>query len=219
MKTLVFSDTHLTPVFDEQKYGVLVDVITQHDKVIINGDFWEGFLCSFDEFMRSEWNKLFPLLRTKKTVYLFGNHDTAELNDLNRMNIFSQIATETFELIDGDKHFHFEHGHRYIPINGLNSPIGSLLFRTEIHFWNGVERSVIALGGSRYQQHTKKYNTVMKQKSMDIRDNNQILICGHTHSQELDLNNNFANSGVCKFGLMQYLTIENGNVSAVSIEY
>ena len=63
MKILVFSDTHLSSTFEEKKFNLLKEIISRADRVIINGDFWEGYLISFKEFLDSRWKELFPLLK------------------------------------------------------------------------------------------------------------------------------------------------------------
>ena len=89
MRYLIFSDTHLTPKYEPKKFAVLKNAIEQADRVIINGDFWEGFVCTFNEFVESPWSKeLFPLLKKKKAVYLFGNHDRESLAN-ERASLFS----------------------------------------------------------------------------------------------------------------------------------
>ena len=89
MKYLVFSDTHLTPKFDHRKFSVLKEAIDQADRAVICGDFWEGFGNSFDDFVSSKWSEtLFPLLKKKKTVYLYGNHDKKEYAN-DRVSLFS----------------------------------------------------------------------------------------------------------------------------------
>jgi predicted MPP superfamily phosphohydrolase len=113
MKILVFSDTHLTHVFEEKKYVFLKKVIESADQVIINGDFWDGYLTSFDAFISSRWNNLFPLLKQKKAVYIFGNHDKACFSD-KRTSFFSDIQTKKYSFVDGMT-FYFEHGNTLLP--------------------------------------------------------------------------------------------------------
>lgn len=71
MRVLVFSDTHLTKAFDDKKCEFLKKIISDSDQVIINGDFWDGYIISFDEFLKPEWACLFPPLKAKKNfLYL-----------------------------------------------------------------------------------------------------------------------------------------------------
>src|SRR3990167_5228492 len=87
MKVLVFSDSHLDHNFEPKKLSYLKKLVRSVDQVIINGDFWEGYSITFDQFLSSKWNELFPLLKAKKAVYIFGNHDKKVLAD-KRMRLF-----------------------------------------------------------------------------------------------------------------------------------
>ncbi|KUK82735.1 MAG: Metallo-dependent phosphatase, partial [Microgenomates bacterium 39_6] len=78
MKTLIFSDTHLTDRLDPKKMAFLKKIINKADQVIINGDFWDGAFISFDQFLSSPWQELFSLLKKKQTIYIYGNHDKKE---------------------------------------------------------------------------------------------------------------------------------------------
>ncbi|KKP50689.1 MAG: hypothetical protein UR42_C0024G0015, partial [Candidatus Roizmanbacteria bacterium GW2011_GWA2_33_33] len=50
MNILVFSDTHLYLPFDGKKFNFLKKIISDSDQVIINGDFFDDYMISFDEF-------------------------------------------------------------------------------------------------------------------------------------------------------------------------
>ncbi|MBI4226199.1 metallophosphoesterase family protein, partial [Candidatus Roizmanbacteria bacterium] len=115
MKILIFSDSHLTENFEEKKFNFLKKIIQQSDSVIINGDFWDGYRTTFDRFISSDWNKLFPLLKSKKTVYIHGNHDRETYIDQNA-SLFSDLQTHTYRLQLNGKVFIIEHGHRFYPL-------------------------------------------------------------------------------------------------------
>src|SRR3989338_3116815 len=108
MKTLVFSDTYFGAHFVEKKYHFLENLINQSDQVIINGDFWDSFFITFSQFNDSPYRNLFPLLKKKKTIYITGNHDTPDLLD-NRVELFSDLQTDRYEMPVGDKVLIFEH--------------------------------------------------------------------------------------------------------------
>ena len=110
MKTLVISDTHLDTTFDEKKYAFLRSIIERADRVILNGDFWEGITISFDDFIKSEWKSLFPLLKQKQTIYLYGNHDRKEYND-ERVQLFSAAQGDSHILKEENTTYHIQHGH------------------------------------------------------------------------------------------------------------
>src|SRR5689334_5828739 len=97
MKLLIFSDSHLSARFDEAKYNYLRWIITHADKVVINGDFWDRDLTTFDQFVNSDWRKLFPLLLSKATTYIYGNHDWKGYCD-ERVNLFSTSQTQALDI-------------------------------------------------------------------------------------------------------------------------
>ncbi len=66
---LIFSDTHLTTKYDRKKFELLSKLIGSSDRVIINGDFYEGYVINFGQFIASPWRNLFPLLKEKKAIY------------------------------------------------------------------------------------------------------------------------------------------------------
>ena len=70
MSTLVFSDTHFGKKFHQRQFEALKKLISESNKIIINGDFWEGLAISFDDFLKSDWSKLFPLLKQRETIYV-----------------------------------------------------------------------------------------------------------------------------------------------------
>jgi len=43
MKIAIFSDTHLRLPFEERKFKFLERVIKNVERIIINGDFWDGY--------------------------------------------------------------------------------------------------------------------------------------------------------------------------------
>ena len=92
MKILVISDVHLDNAFEKPKYRFLKKIIRRADRVIINGDFWDGYLVKFQQFIQSPWKSLFPLLKSKKTIYIYCNHDKKILSDKHTA-LFSDIQT------------------------------------------------------------------------------------------------------------------------------
>src|SRR3989339_340208 len=110
MKILVFSDTHLYLPFDQKKFDFLKKIISESDQVIINGDFFDSYINTFDEFIKSPWKQLFPLLKKKEAVYLFGNHDLKKVSD-NRVGLFSVSQKNRHQIIINNKKFLIEHGH------------------------------------------------------------------------------------------------------------
>jgi hypothetical protein len=58
----------------------------------------------------------------------------------------------------------------------------------------------------------KTDNETIKQRLRKKLKANQIFVCGHTHLKEIDLKNQFVNSGLVGYGLGQYLIIEDDDV-------
>lgn len=211
MKILVFSDTHLSPRFEEKKFRFLESIIKKAEQVIINGDFWEGYTCSFEQFIASPWKHLFPLLRKKETVYLFGNHDKKEFINqktlpfaIKQSNQYT-LALKTVSLI-------IEHGNRLGPhfddkwqIKKLPSMLAKT---TEI-----IQRFIIRkLGKSGMKKLFAPLNTKIKNRIKKFHKKNSFYVTGHTHYGEIDLENNFLNSGMIKHGFGQYISIENEKI-------
>ncbi|QQG44528.1 MAG: metallophosphoesterase family protein [Candidatus Roizmanbacteria bacterium] len=211
-KVLVLSDTHLSDKFDEKKFHYLSAKIKQANQVILNGDFWDGFITTFDKFINSYWNHLFPLLKSRKTVYVYGNHDKKDFSD-ERVNLFCNIATEKYELKSGKIKFIFEHGNRLCHLFdeslGIRRMHGALVYAYE-----PFHRQIIRRFNKKLMRFVfERYNKKIKKKLKKELKPNEVFICGHTHYAEIDLKNNFANSGVNHHGLGQNLWIENGKIT------
>lgn len=216
MKILVFSDTHLTDRFEEKKFNFLKKIINQVDQVIINGDFWDGYIISFDKFINSKWQTLFPLLKNKNTIYLFGNHDKKNYSD-KRRSLFSTYQTNQYQQNIAGKNYLFEHGDRLAPSfdtllkTKQESP---LAIKAEMIFdWliRKYRRRFINLAYKRVNKTLKKRVEKLKSKSL--------FFFGHSHFQEIDLKNNFVNSGLFRSGIAQYLIINNSKIIAKEYWY
>lgn len=176
MKILIFSDTHLVKAFDQKIYTHLVDAINSVDKVIINGDFWDGFVILFDDFVKSKWSVLFPLLKRKSAVYIFGNHDRKEWSD-NRVSQFS--VSQTTEIVIKVKNFNYTvtHGNKIapdvdekysIPRISIFGNIGRCYQIMGLKFWRNYMFSTY-----------KSYNTKMEKWMRANLKPNEGLICAH----------------------------------------
>ncbi len=216
MKTLIFSDTHLTTTFKHNKYQFLEKIISSSDQVIIAGDFWEGKLISFDEFVNSEWKRLFPLLKKKRTVYVFGNHDKKSYSD-KRVSLFSDNQTELYEFKDKDNIFFVKHGdskkikYSLIKVIVKTTHMSEKFFMK--HFHEDLEHVLTKIFGPWILQLLfKKYNTTIKTAETKKLKENEYLICGHTHAIELDLKNHFINTGIIRHGIGEYATITDGKI-------
>ena len=219
MKTLVISDTHLDLPFDEKKYALLKRIISQADQVIINGDFWEGFLLTFDDFFASEWSRLFPLLKKRKAIYIFGNHDAREYNNLEKIKEFSDIQTERYTLEDNGNTYIFEHGHRILPFEKEKPNVRDPKFHKAVRKVDALERHIVRTFGSFYQHLVFIFNSMMKKRIRQELQNQEFFFCGHTHIHEINHKKRFYNTGIIKHGLAQYIYIENGEITAKQEHY
>lgn len=207
-KYLIFSDTHLTDQFDEKKFVFLKKIISSADQVIINGDFWDGYQISFDKFINSDWKKLFPLLKKKKTIYIYGNHDQKNFCDKRTM-MFSVQQTERYILKTKKYHFVIEHGNKIYPFYDETTKIKTP-FLIKILF-KILEKTLIKTSGSFFFRFPLgiRLNKTMIKRFKKIYNHGEILICGHTHSAEFDLKKHLINTGFILHGLGHYLIIEN----------
>jgi predicted phosphodiesterase len=207
-KILVISDTHLSHIFQPAKFEALKRIIGESDQVVLNGDFWEGYLTTFDRFVNSPWQELFPLLKERDTAYLYGNHDLEDSSD-RRRDVFSTFQGDTLELESGGRTFHFQHGHRIAPTwGGDHPPVPRFL----LGLVPKIEANGLLRREPQFLKRYQKYNDLMKAWIPDHLEGQKILLCGHSHLAELNLDRRYANSGVNKWGLIQYLIIEEGNV-------
>lgn len=218
MKILLFSDTHLLKKFDEKKFAFLQRIISQADKVIILGDFWEGSLMTFDEFINSSWNKLFPLLKQKHTVYIYGNHDEETLSD-NRVSLFSDVQSVRFTFNEGGKTFVVEHGDKFFDNHLIYQLTYGGPFKQIFMSKSFITLRFIILDdlltkvfGKKFLNRRLSFNKHIKKVMLNEFKNGQILICGHTHAAEIDLKNNFINTGIIRHGLGQYVLIDDREV-------
>jgi predicted phosphodiesterase len=208
MNILVFSDSHLSLPFEEKKYNFLHNLISQSDRVIINGDFWEGYVIPFQKFIDSAWSNLFPLLLSKNTIYIFGNHDNETFSN-NKLSLFSvdQVKKHTLKL--KDKTLIFEHGNRLYPFGDEGKIHIDNIPQKETVYADILEKIIIRSFGSTYQKMFKRFNTSIKNKLRSERINGEYYVVGHTHCAEVDHENKFINTGIIKHGLAQYLLIKN----------
>lgn len=216
-KTLVISDLHLNKWFDKELYHYIVNLVESVDQVIINGDFWDYYLNSFDEFIASDWNQLFPLLKEKKAVYIFGNHDREKFAD-ERMSFFSVKQVDEYTLRSGDKTFVIEHGHRIAPEMDEKHPFLTRMFDSlypRFYFYmmkdlwvtRLIHRKVIDPSKDRLEASFHKFVS-----SQDL-PKNQAYIFGHSHIFDEPLSKKYYNSGYFFGGVAHYLIIQDGTVT------
>lgn len=218
MRYLVFSDSHLTDQFEPKKLKILEDAINGADRVIINGDFWDGFSVTFDRFVNSEWKEtLFPLLKKKKTVYIYGNHDKKEYAD-KRTALFCTEEGDDYDMKSGDKFFHFEHGNRLVPL--FDELLKRRMPPSLNNAYESFEGLMVRLFGSVYMQRMYgKFNKIAVGKLKDQKGLKGYFVMGHTHLKALDHLSKFINTGFIKHGLAQYIYIEDGAITQIEKKY
>ena len=208
MKILIFSDTHLKKKFKPEKFRFLQKIISGADRVLINGDFWDGLFINFSEFVDSPWRRLFPLLKERRTVYLYGNHGPRSQVD-KRVNLFSDRQGEQYRLRLRGKTLVVTHGHRFAlslfeAIKRL--PLPRTFRRLAADF---KDLFVRALGPRYVYWQYKHLNRELKEQKNKVLGDDEILISGHTHAAEMDLEHNFVNTGYIDYGHGQYLIVDD----------
>ncbi len=215
MKILIFSDTHLNGKFEEKKARFLKRIITGADRVIINGDFWDGWRINFSQFLDSPWKELFPLLRKKHTVYIYGNHDTEGMSD-TRASIFSSMKANSWEMSIDGKTFSFEHGHRLSGTADKNFRLAKYqnAARYLLEKWDSLEERLVRNYGKGYLKYFwGVINPKMKWEMRKRYPDSNYLFCGHSHLAEADNKSGFYNTGLIRYGLGQYIVVEDSKIS------
>lgn len=206
---LIFSDTHLTHQSDARKLRFLMRIINKADHVIINGDFWDGDLTSAEQFAKAPfWQPLFRLLRDKKAIYLYGNHDTVcACNGIE--DTFSMTHQQTFDFEQNGQAFHCEHG------NAMNQSMERMLKylpRPIMGFFSLTDSILTRILGRRYLALYSVTNNRMKNWQKNHIDNGTYMICGDSHLAELSPHQRYANSGSIRGGIGSYLLIRDGKI-------
>ncbi len=214
---LIFSDTHLTHKFEKKKYDVLVKLISQADNVIINGDFWDYYLTTWEKFLNSPWKALFPLLKSRHAIYIFGNHDSRKHSDV-RVNLFSVLQTEKYMLKVKDRVLNIQHGHLIVPT--LDVSHSSLRRKSLIKITQKFEqRNVFFLSKRILKRVSKRQNNQLKKYALSVLAKNELLICGHTHLWEMSERHKYMNVGLIRYGMAQGLVVNNGHFEMINTKY
>ena len=210
MNILVFSDTHLYLPFDQKKFNYLEKIINDSDQVIINGDFFDDYMISFNDFIKSPWNQLFPLLKKKKAVYIFGNHDQEKFSD-KRTGLFSIKQTSEYKIKINNIIYIITHGQQFrktpdLFIKKFFKPIVSLLIRIA-HY---KRQNLVNFFGKNFLRLRFAYrNIATKEKAIKTIKDNEFIVIGHNHWAEVDEKSHFACCGAILYGYAQYLTIDS----------
>lgn len=210
MKTIIFSDTHLTDKFERAKFELLKRIIGECDQVIVNGDLWDGFVVTFDQFVKSQWQLLFELLKTKRTIYIFGNHDNELWSD-GRREVFAFKWVNRYEFESGKVKIVVEHG----------CEAGELGGSSRWHSWWGRKIGwwVMIMDMVLYKAWRSGWTWVRLRKEHVTVSQNEIRVVGHTHVPKIDLERGYVNSGMVRWGEGSYVEVEEGVVKLVKSRY
>ena len=218
MRTIIFSDTHLTKKLDQQRFNFLKKLVQSADEVIINGDFWEGLAISFDQFVNSEWKQLFPYLKNK-TTYVYGNHDPKKLSD-RRVSLFSKAQLEKKIIKVNGYILLIEHGDKHTP--GFENIVDNQFFLSlAVRLHEKLESLGFKVVGQRFFDHFlyKNFTEDLRTYAQKKLSKKEILVSGHSHSVKYEPENNFINSGFIRHGVAQYLVIEDEKIKLVEEKY
>ena len=219
MKTLIFSDTHLTHRFEPRKFEYLKKLFNSVDEIIINGDFWDGLSTKFEKFINSPWSRLFPLLKQKGAIYIYGNHDFAYLSD-KRVSLFSVKQVDEYLAYTNPKKLIIKHGHQHTP--SIQDKFNNMKLLGLINDWYDVgEKWALRILGQRFFQKGlyASFNRWMKQYAQSNLQSNEVLVCGHSHNAVFEPDQKFINSGFIRHELAQYLIIENKKIRLIQEKY
>lgn len=217
MRILVISDLHLTNRFKWRKFKFLSSLILNYDQVIICGDFWSAYTCTFDKFLKSKWNALFPLLKSRNAIYLYGNHDRERWCD-DRVEQFCVKAKHSHSLTQGKVTYHFTHGVEYLA-DSINNEI--FMFCHRIFKWDLIssfldKMALFILGYKKYTKVASKMNDIQK---FAVSSDSRVSVMGHTHSPEIDLKSKYVNCGFINLGHASYFEIEGRECKLVVTTY
>ncbi|PIS21984.1 hypothetical protein COT50_04325 [candidate division WWE3 bacterium CG08_land_8_20_14_0_20_41_10] len=224
MSTLVFSDTHFGKKFHKRRFDALSKLISKSDKIIINGDFWEGLAISFGDFLASDWNKLFPLLKQKQTIYIYGNHDHQMYSD-DRVYQFCNQAVTEYTLETPLHKYLFRHGHEFLfpkhsekCLREHMNQAGTRVRKFKLAVANVIQQVGFGLFGPKILPSFINYISAQERQSIGLPD--QLLVCGHTHRPHANKKTGFLDIGFFNFGWANYVEIDNtGNYKLVSNRY
>lgn len=194
MKTLIISDLHLRKAFDQNYFDILRQLFGQYENIILNGDFWDSYYLSFDEFLNSEWNQLFPILKSKNTIYLEGNHDFLYQMD-DRVHEFCNEMKVKHKINWKDKTLVITHGHTF-----KKSKIQKYKFlKNSKYVFELLKFGNLILEKTPFDKILNNSSAKsLKKEVLKSKKSSEIFIIGHSHIPELDLENGYVNCGFFK---------------------
>ncbi len=206
MRTLVFSDLHLTHEFNRTQCDYIANQIKKVDQVVINGDFWDSYLTTFGAFLDA-WQPLLSVLAEKNTIYVQGNHDLLAAMD-ERVYAFSrQVVTEysvvtsavTYIILHGNtiaQEFDARHPRltarlkRFYPALGVVAPLP--VFGIPIKAW---------------QRHAQQRVDRELRAYVAAQDDNSMYVFGHSHIRRDMPESRYLNPGAWSLDIARFLVI------------
>lgn len=217
-KIIVISDLHLSNKFEKSLFDNLIKVFKSADQIIMNGDFWDDSLTTFDEFLESDWKELFPFLKEKNCVYLHGNHDPMYFCD-DRVLAFCDHHGLDYEFEFNNDNFFVTHGQVFSKVTRM-----AMFLKHELPFIYNIVVSPLRIM-MRYNENKVKSGSYELVKNLNhqfkgIVDPSKFLVMGHTHIPEIDLENKYLNSGYCRHGFCSYIVFtEDENPELIEYKY
>jgi predicted phosphodiesterase len=216
MKTVILSDTHLSSKVYRRKFNYLKSIIEDADRVVIAGDFWDGFLTSFDKFVNSKWQALFPLLLERQAVYLYGNHDRPEWCD-ERVSLFSVEHGMDTTITTATQSYHITHGHTVF--TSMEDKYPFLNRKVPLRIGSNIDLIHKYVWGKSFLKEGSKINRPMSEWASNNLPDDRILITGHSHYPEMDLDSRFVNSGFIGLGYGSYAIVDASGPQIIKERY
>jgi predicted phosphodiesterase len=217
--TIIVSDLHLTPEFNQKKFDYLQSLFQKADRLIVNGDLWSYYYCDFADFLDSKWRNLFPVMLEKKCIYIHGNHDRKEWCDENS-RLFSIENHDKYSIKQLDTTFNIQHGHLISKMSIKNKTLIKYIKEHKLDKYNcAVHKMIITKWGDKFYSRlgmvlNKKHKKFVKK----FIPSGEFLICGHSHSPEGSSNRRYINTGFINYGYSSYLQL-NKEISLVKETY
>ncbi|MCA9377008.1 metallophosphoesterase [Candidatus Nomurabacteria bacterium] len=226
MKRVVISDLHLTNSFDQGLYDLLLEITKDYDEIIINGDFWDGYLISFDGFLRSKWSGLFPYLK-EKAVYTYGNHDPEIWQDERSMTFCKSVGDSYQVELPNKIRLRIQHGHRLHQYRGMTVEKHLLLRAIGIIPYilvNKYEKILSDMFGWEkfkyiWWEDRASDNSKLKEVSQKLLGKDEILVAGHIHLPIFTPEKGYINTGAITHGLASYLEVDGEDMRMIYKKY
>jgi predicted phosphodiesterase len=209
MRTLIFSDTHLTGTFDQSECDYIVKLVQSVDKVIINGDFWDGYLTTFDKFLKA-WEPLLAELARHDVTYILGNHDTPKLTD-ERATQFSTVIDGEYVFEAGNNTYRVAHGHRHSREFDVRHPAATRLLGWLYPVVNSMKKYPI-VGPWLHGQDEQAKKELESQLISFVGEHAQpgeLYVFGHSHLPSYSSEDQYLNPGSFRHNLARYFIIDD----------